>query len=54
MNPARQLGHGANLTMSTYGHVIEELEDAPRLPAEEAIRRARDELRGHRAGGALP
>jgi integrase len=25
---ARQLGHGANLTMSTYGHVIDELEDA--------------------------
>jgi integrase len=38
---ARQLGHGADLTMRTYGHVIEELEDAPRLPADEAIRRAR-------------
>ena len=34
---ARQLGHGANLTMSTYGHVIEELEDQPNLSAEEAI-----------------
>ena len=42
---ARQLGHGAELTMQSYGHVIDELEDAPRLPAEEAIRRARDEAR---------
>jgi integrase len=39
---ARQLGHGAELTLRTYGHVIEELEDAPQLPAEEAIRRARE------------
>jgi integrase len=42
---ARQLGHGAELTLRTYGHVIEELEDSPQLPAEEAIRRARQELR---------
>jgi len=42
---ARQLGHGAELTMRTYGHVIDELEDAPRIPAEEAIRQAREELR---------
>jgi hypothetical protein len=40
---ARQLGHGAELTLRTYGHVIEELEDAPQLPAEEAIRAARQE-----------
>lgn len=39
---ARQLGHGAELTLRTYAHVIEELEDAPQLPAEEAIRLARD------------
>ena len=38
---ARQLGHGADLTMRTYGHVIDELEDAPRLSAEDAIRAAR-------------
>jgi hypothetical protein len=38
---ARQLGHGAELTLRTYGHVIEELEDSPQLPAEEAIARAR-------------
>jgi integrase len=42
---ARQLGHGAELTLRTYGHVIEELEDSPQLPAEEAIRLARQELR---------
>lgn len=41
---ARQLGHGAELTMRTYGHVIEELEDAPHLSAEAAIRSARGEL----------
>jgi integrase len=41
---ARQLGHGAEQTMRTYGHMIDELEDAPRLPAEEAIRQARDAL----------
>ncbi len=29
---ARQLGHDAKLTLSTYGHVIDELEDAPRVP----------------------
>jgi len=41
---ARQLGHGAELTMRTYGHVIEELEDRPQLPAEDAIREARETL----------
>ena len=34
---ARQLGHDAKLTLATYGHVIEELEDAPHVPAEDAI-----------------
>ncbi|MDQ3676401.1 MAG: tyrosine-type recombinase/integrase [Actinomycetota bacterium] len=38
---ARQLGHGAELTMRTYGHVIDELDDAPRLDAEAAIGAAR-------------
>lgn len=46
---ARQLGHGAELTMRTYGHVIDELEDAPRLPAEEAIQLARS-IGGSAAG----
>jgi integrase len=43
---ARQLGHGAELTLRTYGHVIEELEDSPQRPAEEAIRRAREQIAG--------
>jgi len=41
---ARQLGHGAELTMRTYGHVIEELEEVPGVPAEAAIRAARAKL----------
>ena len=41
---ARQLGHGADLTMGTYGHVIDELEDAPRLAADDAIRAARRQV----------
>jgi integrase len=44
---ARQLGHGAQLTLSTYGHVIEELEDSPNLAAEDAIRLARADLLHH-------
>jgi integrase len=40
---ARQLGHGANLTLSTYGHVIEELDGSPQIDAEDAIRAARGE-----------
>jgi len=39
---ARQLGHDARLTLTTYGHVIEELEDAPRQDAETAILAARE------------
>jgi integrase len=38
---ARQLGHDARLTLTRYGHVIDELEDQPRLDAETAIRAAR-------------
>jgi integrase len=34
---ARQLGHGADLTLTTYGHTIDELDDAPRSGADEAI-----------------
>jgi integrase len=37
MYVARQLG----LTLSTYGHVIDELDDVPQIPAEDAIRGAR-------------
>ncbi|HEX2397059.1 MAG TPA: tyrosine-type recombinase/integrase [Solirubrobacteraceae bacterium] len=39
---ARQLGHDARLTLTRYGHVIDELEDAPRTDAEAAIRAARE------------
>jgi hypothetical protein len=38
----RQMGHDDRLTLSTYGHVIDELDDAPRIPAEDAIRAARE------------
>ena len=34
---ARQLGHDARLTLSTYGHVIDELDEAP-----QDLRRGRD------------
>lgn len=39
---ARQLGHDARLTLSRYGHVIDELDEQPRLAAEAAIRAARE------------
>jgi hypothetical protein len=42
---ASQLGHRAELTLRTYGHMIEELEDSPQLPAEEAIKQARETMR---------
>ena len=42
---ARQLGHDARLTLTRYGHVMEEYEDRPQLPAEDAIRAAREQLR---------
>jgi integrase len=38
---ARQLGHGAQLTLDDYGYVLDELEDQPQIPAEDAIRAAR-------------
>ena len=38
---ARQLGHDARLTLNRYGHVIDELEDGPRLEAEAAVANAR-------------
>jgi integrase len=41
MYVARQLGHAAALTLNTYGHVIDELDDSPQIPAEDAIRAAR-------------
>ena len=41
MYVARQLGHDALLTLSTYGLVIVELDVSPQIPAEDAIRAAR-------------
>jgi integrase len=41
---ARQLGHDARLTLTRYGHVIDELEDQPQIRAEQAIREARSQL----------
>ena len=38
---SRQLGHSAAVCMRVYGHVIEELDDAPRISAEDAILAAR-------------
>jgi integrase len=38
---ARQLGHDARLTLTRYGHVMDELEDTPRVEAEEVIADAR-------------
>ena len=40
LSVARQLGHAAALTLNTYGHVIDELDDSPQIPAEDAIRTA--------------
>jgi hypothetical protein len=45
---ARQLGHDATLTLKTYGHVIDELDDQPAISAADAIRAARDKAAGDR------
>ena len=39
---AKQLGHSALMTLNTYGHVIDELDEAPRIDAEAEIRAARE------------
>jgi len=44
---ARQLGHGAQLTLSTYGHVIDDLEDRPQRDAEDVISAARTTSAAH-------
>jgi integrase len=49
---ARQLGHDARLTLTRYGHVMDELEDAPRIEAEVAIAHARRKA-GPREPGAV-
>jgi hypothetical protein len=39
---ACQPGHDARVTLTTYGHVVDELDDASRVAAEAAIRAARN------------
>ena len=39
---AAQLGHSPQMTLSTYAHVMAELADAERIPAEDQIRAARE------------
>lgn len=41
---ARQLGHSPALTLSTYGHLVAEYEDAERIDAEQEIVTARGAL----------
>jgi integrase len=41
---AAQLGHSPAMTLRTYAHVFEELEDSDRTTAEAAIQRARGNL----------
>jgi integrase len=41
---ARQAGHSVQTCSRVYAHVIEEFDPTERVPADDAIRRARDEL----------
>jgi hypothetical protein len=50
VNVACQLGHSGRLPFDTYGHVIDELEDAPRLAAVDAIMQARSSPPPERPG----
>jgi integrase len=45
---AKQLGHGADVSLKAYQHVIDELDDRPALAAEDAIREAREERKALR------
>lgn len=51
---ARQLGHDARLTLTRYGHVIDELEDTPQMDAEAAIAEARRTANRNEPGLAPP
>jgi integrase len=48
---ARQLGHDARLTLTRYGHVMDELENTPRIEAEVAIADARRTVGPSEPGG---
>ena len=41
---ARQAGHAPSMSLDTYQHVMDELDGAERVPADEQIRRARASL----------
>lgn len=41
---ARQAGHAPTMTLATYAHVFDEFDAGERLPAEQQIQQARDEL----------
>ena len=43
---ARQAGHAPEECLRTYAHTFEEFDPADRVPAAEAIRRAREEVLG--------
>lgn len=45
---AEQLGHSPARTLDTYTHVMRELQDQERVPAEEEIRRAREQVFGQK------
>ncbi len=51
---AGQLGHGAEQTLRTYGHVIAEWEERTGINAENEIRVARDQVRGSSVAPVLP
>ena len=51
---ARQLGHSPALTLSTYGHLFAEYEDAERIDAEAEIVRARRVLAASREACTRP
>lgn len=46
---AAQLGHAPTMTLSTYAHVMADLDDDDRRNADELIREAREEVASHEA-----
>jgi hypothetical protein len=51
---ASQLGHSPTITLNTYGHVMRELGEAPRVSAAEQIQLARESFRGSAVFGITP
>lgn len=50
---ADHLGHGVDVCMRTYAHLIEEMKGKPQTPVADAIRAARAELGGEDVGDEL-